>query len=177
MNTKNSERTEPDAVDELHNVILLLGSNMGDRLMFLGHARRMIAERIGSIAIESSIFQTDAWQMEDSAPFLNQALKVESTLGPNEVLLEILEIELLLGRIRSGVVEDRTIDIDIIFYDDLHSETETLVIPHPRLHIRNFALVPIAEIAPDWFHPVFGKSVSALVAESVDQAEVSIFES
>jgi 2-amino-4-hydroxy-6-hydroxymethyldihydropteridine diphosphokinase len=155
-------------------VYIGLGSNRGDRMAHLEKAMERIADRIGKICLKSSVYATEPWGYEDDRFFLNMALEVETLLSPASILLEIRSIEQELGRIR-GVqgYQGRTIDIDILFYNDLVIRSTDLVIPHPLLQERKFVLVPLAEIAGNYIHPVFNKSVATLLNECPDQKQVN----
>jgi len=154
------------------NLYLLTGSNLGDREDFLRQARFGIAERVGVILQASGLYQTEPWGIRDQPDFLNQALLVTTGLSPFAVLDAVKKIEKTLGRMEVLRWGERIIDIDILFYEDLVLESPALTIPHPRLHERNFALAPLAEIAPDFRHPVFEKTVAVLLEECGDGLEV-----
>jgi len=157
-----------------HTIYLGLGSNLGERQQYLAQARKMIAERVGEIAQASSVYATDAWGMEDQPGFLNQVVEVETELLPDQVLKAILQIERELGRERIIKWGERNIDIDIIFYEDRVLDTEKLTLPHPFLQERNFVLVPLAEIAPEFKHPVLQKTILDLLLLSDDKLAVKI---
>jgi len=127
---------------------LLLGSNLGRRKQTLQMARRLIEDRIGVIVAASAIHETEPWGYESSNRFLNQAIAVETDLDPIEVLDMTQEIERMLGRTQKtdDRYHDRTIDIDILLAGDLTISNERLTIPHPQLHKREFALIPLSEI-------------------------------
>lgn len=154
-------------------IYLLLGGNMGDRIGYLNKAGKMITERIGKIQTASSLYETEPWGFENENAFLNQIVVAHTLLEPEQVLNPILQIENELGRTRTNEqYSSRTIDIDILFYDDIVISSKDLTIPHPRLHERRFTLEPLAEIDPGMTHPVFGKTISELLEECDDKMEV-----
>jgi len=154
-------------------IYLLLGGNTGDRQHYLDAATSEIETRCGRITAISKYYETAAWGQEDMPPFLNQALAIRTKLAPIALLAEINAIEQELGRERIEKWGARTIDIDIIFYGDQIIDTPTLTIPHPLLQERRFVLTPLHEIAPQWVHPVFKKTVSVLLAECKDPLPVT----
>jgi 2-amino-4-hydroxy-6-hydroxymethyldihydropteridine diphosphokinase len=154
---------------------LLLGSNLGNRETYLSQANAEIQKQVGNIVAKSSIYQTEAWGNTEQDDYLNQALAVETTIEPFE-LLEILQaIEKQLGRKREIIWGARTIDIDIIFYDQQIISTQTLTIPHSRIMERKFVLLPLCEIAPDFIHPVWQISVKEMLNICEDNLKVEIF--
>jgi len=155
---------------------LLLGGNLGDRILYLQQARASIAAQVGPITCNSKLYETAAWGKTDQPPFLNQVLEVQTALTPEQVLQSINAIEQELGRVRQEHWGSRVIDIDILFYDNLVLQTQRLTIPHPQLHLRRFTLMPLAEIAPDLVHPVLGKSIKELLEECEDDLEVRVLE-
>ncbi len=157
-------------------VYLLLGGNQGDVQQSLIQAQTIIAERIGPVTAVSSLYQTAAWGVSDQPDFLNQVLVVKTIYSPMDVLIKCLEIEKALGRERRERWRERLIDIDLLFYDQLVLQDDDLTIPHPRLHLRNFTLIPLLEIAPNFIHPVFEKTIETLYCESKDSLEVILLE-
>lgn len=153
-------------------VFLLLGSNMGNSLDFLDKASKALQEQVGKLIKSSSCYQTAAWGKTDQPDFINQVLKLETGLSPLEVLKTILGIERQLGRERTEKWGSRTIDIDILFYDQEVVASSELTIPHPYLQQRAFTLIPLAELEPEFVHPVFKKTVSELLDELESQLEV-----
>lgn len=157
-----------------HNAYVLLGTNLGDKLAYLKRATELIEQRCGSIERYSSIYETSAWGIETQPSFLNQAVLVRTELSPIQLLQALLGIETDMGRHRTTKWAPRTIDLDIAFYDALVLDSKSLVVPHPRIHERNFALAPLCEIAPDLLHPVLKRTISELLEDSSDAGEVTI---
>lgn len=159
---------------ERENVYLLLGSNLGDRKGLLNAGLKEIESHIGQLKHVSSFYETAAWGKEDQPAFLNIAVCVATVLSPVEVLEKALEIELELGRVRLEKWGARLIDIDVIFYGnqiiDLGSR---LQIPHPQMQYRKFVLKPMAEIAPEYIHPVLQLNVSEILERLNDNLSVS----
>lgn len=161
----------------MENVYFLLGANLGDRVETLQQATVLIQKRVGPVKQQSSLYETAPWGLTDQPTFLNQALVVETALEPAFVLIQTQAIEQELGRVRLEKWGARVIDIDILYYDQLVLHTETLTIPHPYLHLRRFALVPLAELAPGFFHPVLQQTTLELLANCTDTGDVTIFNS
>lgn len=159
-----------------HIAILHTGSNIGPREKLLQLALRLIAERAGRILKASAVYRTEPWGMSGQPEFLNQAAMIETQLEPQDLLDTLLDIERRMGRERREKWGSRLIDIDILFYDNLVWNTPALQLPHPHLHERNFVLAPLAELAPDWVHPVLGKTAIQLLAESPDDLEALPFQ-
>jgi 2-amino-4-hydroxy-6-hydroxymethyldihydropteridine diphosphokinase len=155
----------------MSTTFILLGSNQGDRMQYLAEARRQLQAGAGSIQRESAIYETAAWGLQDQPAFLNQVLELATALPPEALLAEIHQIEKKLGRVRKIKWAARVIDIDILYFDDLVLQTPRLQLPHPHLQDRRFTLLPLAEIAPDWVHPVFRKSNRQLLKECPDTLE------
>jgi len=162
-------------MSKTHVAYLLTGSNLGDRLGLMNQAKTQINRKAGKVVRHSSFYETKAWGKEDQGDFLNQAIQLETTLAPADLLQVLFDIELQLGRTRDQKWDARTIDIDILMYDDLIMDTPDLSIPHKYLHLRNFTLVPLMEIAGEKEHPIFKKSIETLYWESKDPLEVYLF--
>jgi 2-amino-4-hydroxy-6-hydroxymethyldihydropteridine diphosphokinase len=152
--------------------VLGLGSNLGRRAANLARARRLL-ERAGvEILRASSVYDTEPVDVKDQPWFLNQVLEVRSRLGPRALLDLVKSIEAAMKRAVTKPKGPRVIDIDILLAGRLILEAPDLIIPHPRLHLRNFALVPLAEIAPRRRHPILGRSMADLSRNSADAARV-----
>ncbi|HUR31542.1 MAG TPA: 2-amino-4-hydroxy-6-hydroxymethyldihydropteridine diphosphokinase [Saprospiraceae bacterium] len=154
---------------------LILGSNLGDRVQNLSLAKRLIIEQVGSIESSSSLYETQPWGHEDQPWFLNQVLAVSSPLEPPLMLYAIKKIEKEAGRLPGEKWHARHIDIDILLAEDSIIEEESLIIPHPLFHLRNFTLIPMMEIGASLIHPILGKTIEELYLECRDTGEVYIF--
>jgi 2-amino-4-hydroxy-6-hydroxymethyldihydropteridine diphosphokinase len=152
---------------------LLLGANLNDRVATLRRTVELIGERVGIVVQQSSLYETAPWGVVDQPAYVNQVLAVETMLAPEAVLAQTQGIEQELGRVRREKWGARVIDIDILYYDQRVLNTETLTVPHPYLHQRRFTLVPLAEIAPDFLHPVLLKTTTELLATCADKGEIA----
>ena len=144
------------------DVYLLLGSNLGDRELFLRMALRLIEGDIAPIAKVSSVYETQSWGKTDEPDYLNQVIMLKTDLPAQEVLRKILAIEQEMGREREEKWGSRTIDIDILLYGDTVINEPDLVVPHPEMHNRRFTLEPLNEIAPQVVHPGLHTTIRAL---------------
>lgn len=151
---------------------LLTGSNLGDRKLQLQQAATHIAQQAGTIVSTSLCYETAPWGKTDQPAFLNQALCLNTPLPPRELLQSLLSIELLMGRVRSEKYGPRIIDIDILLYDDCIVQEEQLIIPHGELPYRRFALLPLCELAPQFWHPVIQRTIETLLKQCPDQSAV-----
>ncbi|WP_338766857.1 2-amino-4-hydroxy-6-hydroxymethyldihydropteridine diphosphokinase [Bernardetia sp. ABR2-2B] len=164
----------------MNTIFLLLGGNLGDREATISEAKKYISLQIGNIEKESSLYQTAAWGVENQPSFLNQVIEISTLLSAQEILFQIEEIEKKLGRKRYQKWYARTIDIDILYYENEILEEEEndskkqkdLKIPHPFLHQRRFTLVPLVEIAPYFVHPILEKTNKELLEICLDKLPV-----
>jgi 2-amino-4-hydroxy-6-hydroxymethyldihydropteridine diphosphokinase len=156
----------------MNTAYLLIGGNLGDRAAYLEQAVKEIEALCGSITRISSIYETAAWGNTKQPAFYNQAIQLTTPLPPETLLEQLLAIEIEMGRVRTQKYGPRTIDLDILMIDDNVIDTLALTIPHPELHNRRFALLPLAEIAPSLFHPILDKSVSELLVNCPDTLDV-----
>lgn len=161
----------------MNTAFLCLGGNMGNRAFTLKQVVEKINTEIGRVISQSNFYETEAWGVENQEKYLNQCICVETVLSSHDLLKKTLKIELDFGRQRNNkeTYEPRTIDIDILFYNVDVIQTKNLIIPHPRLHLRNFVLIPLNEIAPNFSHPTFHKTIKALLAECEDQCDVLLY--
>lgn len=149
-------------------VYLGLGSNLGNKEQIIKKAIARIGERVGTIVTISSFYKTAPWGYQSVHTFCNAVIAVETELSPEEVLSAVQIIERELGskehRKSDGSYVDRLIDIDLLDYNGLVLDTYALVLPHPYMHKRPFVMEPLAEIAPQWQHPVLGKTATDILA-------------
>jgi 2-amino-4-hydroxy-6-hydroxymethyldihydropteridine diphosphokinase len=157
----------------MHTLVLSTGSNLGNKLENMESALLQIEKYLGKIIKASAIYESTSWGYESENLFNNQCILVETDLGLGDCLELIQEIEDQFGRKRfESEYHDRSLDIDILFYNEIIMNTELLQVPHPRMHLRKFVLIPLAEILPDMIHPVFRKTVAELLELCEDPKEV-----
>lgn len=143
-------------------VYLSLGSNSGDRIGYIQQATSLLgAVECVTIIRTSAFYETEPWNMNTETWFVNAVVEIKTTLQPLELLAECRRIEKQLGRkhIEGPDYKDRTIDIDILFYNKDVINEENLIIPHKYVHLRAFTLVPMMELNPDFVHPILNKSI------------------
>lgn len=163
----------------VNKVVILLGTNIGDRYKNLVEAHRLMTERIGEIVTSSKVYQSEPWGYESSLAFYNQAIIVETAFEPHALLFALKQIENDLGRVqrKSGEgYKDRLIDLDILFFGRLVMHEKDLIIPHPELQNRHFTLAPLLEIDADYVHPVSLKTIKLLYQECSDKSDVKVVE-
>ncbi len=168
--------------------VLLTGGNLGEVAQMLATARRKLIDRAGVELAASTLYESEPWGFDAPERFLNQVLVLDTPLDPEQLLDCCQQIEIEGGRVRAqsqaqglekecgSVVSEkqnaplrqycsRSLDIDILFYEDQVIDTPRLQVPHPLLHQRGFVLRPLAEVLPDWIHPVLHKTVRQLLDE------------
>jgi 2-amino-4-hydroxy-6-hydroxymethyldihydropteridine diphosphokinase len=148
---------------DMNIVFLQLGSNLGDRELLLKDAITAIENRVGDTVDFSKVYESTPWRVEGQENYLNQILKVRTTLFADEVLSVVLDIEKQMGRVRVEKWGERLIDIDIIFYNASIIETPDLCVPHKHLQERMFVLTPLHNIAPEMVHPKYNKTIEELL--------------
>ena len=160
----------------MSKVVLLIGGNLGNRYDNIIKTCDLIESNIGDIIKKSKIYETEAWGFESEKSFLNQVLIVNSNYTPQQCLNKINKIEEQLGRVRgSEKWISRTMDIDILFYNNEVINTDDLTIPHKHISERLFTLKPLNDLLPDYIHPVNKNTVSELLNRCVDKSKVKVY--
>jgi 2-amino-4-hydroxy-6-hydroxymethyldihydropteridine diphosphokinase len=158
----------------IQNAYVGLGSNLGDRAGYLLLAVRGMLDAGLDVIRLSSIYETQPVENERQPAFLNMVAEIRGSTLPaaDQMLARLLRIEYSLGRTRDVDMGPRTIDLDLLIFKDEQRNTELLTLPHPRLHLRRFVLVPLNELVPNLIHPIVGKPVNQLLAHSTDRSAV-----
>ena len=154
-----------------HQVVLSIGSNQGNRLENIENCIHLIHQEVGTVIRISKLYESPAWGFESDA-FYNCALLLHTHLSAHKILQQVLKVEKLLGRIRSGQpgYQSRVIDIDLIIFDDEIIDSDKLQIPHPLMQNRNFVLLPMQDLRLNWKHPVLNKTIPELIAVTPDNS-------
>lgn len=156
----------------MNAVYILLGANLNNPLQQLARARTLLGQRLGKEVCASSIYESEAWGIEDQPIFFNQVLLLESLYNAAHTLGICLQVENELGRIRTKKWGARVIDIDMLYFNKDVVNKEDLIIPHPFIAQRRFTLEPLVEIAADFIHPLLNKSNAQLLRETTDSLQV-----
>jgi len=151
-------------------LVLSLGSNLGNRYAYIRQAITYIEECFAAPCVCSSYYTTPPWGETEQAQFINMALYIETHQSMDKCLTQLQAIELKMGRVKTKKWGPRSIDIDILFYEDNQVTTEALTVPHPHMHERVFVLKPVCDIVPDFFHPVLKVTMKNLLRELVDDS-------
>ena len=154
---------------------VLFGSNMGEKNQIFALACQLINNRCGHIVRVSSAYESEPWGFRAEEWFLNRVIVLETGLDPEVLMRQLLDIEAELGRVRHPEIQgytSRTADLDILYYGNRIVLTDSLTIPHPRLHQRRFALLPMCEVAPQLVHPAFSFTQTELLRRCHDFSEV-----
>lgn len=163
----------------MESCYVLFGSNMGDKENIFAEACLLINNRCGAITAVSSSYESEPWGFEADEWFLNRLIVVDTELEPDMMLRELLAIEAELGRVRHPEKEgytSRTADLDILYFGQRVIVTPILTVPHPRLHLRRFALMPLCEVVPELMHPVFQVTQRELLHRCTDQSIVRVMQ-
>ncbi len=161
-----------------NQVILSIGSNLGDRLNNCRNVVTQIHETIATVVQVSKVYETPAWGFE-GLPFYNLNVMIHTYLDPESLFMALQKLELNFGRLKTkpNEYEDRIIDIDIIAFNDMVYSSDLLCIPHPRMNLRKFVLFPLLDIKPDYIHPIVKKSIQQLIDGCTDTSECLVIES
>jgi 2-amino-4-hydroxy-6-hydroxymethyldihydropteridine diphosphokinase len=161
----------------MHQVFLGVGGNIGNKLLNFQKVQRLVENEVGNILAMSSVYESPPWGFLADEDFWNQVLHVETGLEPDELLSAIHGVEKLFGRKRdTEFYESREMDIDILYFDNLILASETLTVPHPHIPNRMFVLVPLAEIAPAFVHPVLQMTNRELLEQCGDELSIKRIE-
>lgn len=156
----------------MRRVFIGLGSNIGDRRAHLVRARGGLAEAGLEVAQQSALYRTEPIEVIDQEEFINQVVGCETALGPEAVLDVCLAVERSMGRIRTRDKGPRVIDLDLLLSGDDIRSGGSLQVPHPRMHLRRFVLVPLAEISPGAWHPVLNRTAAEMLSMCPDRSRV-----
>jgi 2-amino-4-hydroxy-6-hydroxymethyldihydropteridine diphosphokinase len=160
----------------MNTIFLQLGSNLGDRLSFLNRSENLIEEFIGKLEKRSLVYESTPWGVKNQENFLNSVIIVKSNLSAEDILEKCQEIERKLEREKKEKWGERTIDIDILFYNKEVIEKENLKVPHPLISERRFVLIPLNEINSEFIHPQKKETISELLKKCNDTEVVKIYE-
>lgn len=154
--------------------VILLGANLGDKQAMFARVEEMLEQHIGTIVKKSSYYKSPAWGFESNDSFLNQIIVIETEFSAHDTLLRCQAIESKCGRTRSqnNGYESRVIDIDILYFNNDIIDSDDLIIPHPLLQQRRFALMPLVEVLPEYVHPILMKSNLQLLEDCIDNSLV-----
>jgi len=157
----------------MHTVYLGIGGNIGNKQINFDNVYNIIENELGKIIIASSIYETPPWGFQSDDTFWNSVIAIETLNSPEELLSKIHLIEEKFGRKRSDEkYSSREMDIDILYFDDIFIETETLIIPHPRIQQRKFVLVPLNEIVPNLRHPLLRFTTFEMLENCMDESVI-----
>ncbi len=150
-----------------------LGSNLGDRIANLEEARMQLERSLGSLAYKSGMYESPSWGYQSDQPYINCCLAFYTQSDPLQLMDIALGIEKQMGRSREGsIYSDRAIDIDLLLVEEAVMDHPRVILPHPRMNMRRFVLLPLAEILPTMRHPVSGLTISELLERCPDESRV-----
>jgi len=151
-----------------------LGSNLGDREGNLKEAQRLMEEQMGRIERMSKVYESPPWGFTSDHLFCNMCLLIRTVLTPPDLMKKALQVEKEMGRVsEKGGYADRIIDVDLLLFDDMVLDLPGLVLPHPRMEMRKFVMIPLSDIAPDHIHPVSGLTMAEILARCQDPSEIT----
>ena len=162
-------------ISKMETAYVLFGSNLGDKEVLFAQACLLINNRCGRVVKVSSAYESEPWGFEAEEWFLNRVIVLETELSPEVLLDALLQIEKELGRVRNPEAKgysSRTVDLDILYFGSRVIHTNRLTVPHPRLHLRRFALMPMCDVAPLLVHPVLRQTQTELLGLCLDACEV-----
>lgn len=157
----------------MHTVYLALGANIGNKKENMAKAIALLGEKV-RVVKKAPLYETKPWGYTEQENFINSVIMGETDATPEELLQFVKQIEKEVGRQKRFTNGPREIDIDILFYDDLIINTPSLTIPHALLHVRDFVLQPLCDIAPDFVHPILHKTIRQLLQEVPETEKVVI---
>ncbi|MBK9213907.1 MAG: 2-amino-4-hydroxy-6-hydroxymethyldihydropteridine diphosphokinase [Saprospiraceae bacterium] len=157
-------------------IVLSLGSNIEPMQGNIEMAIQLLEKQLDSVIQKSSFYQSEAWGDGELDDFVNVVIAFDTDFSSEKLQSVCQNIEMELGRKRTSAITNRTIDIDILFIDDEIIDTSTLQVPHPRIHLRNFVLIPCMEIMGDFVHPTLNKNIEELYLECKDDKDVILME-
>jgi len=161
---------------KLKNVFLSIGSNCGDREKHILGLLKNINNNAGKIISISHLYETKPWGFNSEVPFLNIVVEIETLRSPEELLLELQSIEKSYKKSQQTTeFQSRIGDVDILLYNDLILTTEQLVVPHPLFHLRSFCVIPLADIAGDFIHPVLGKKINEFALNFCKDQSITLY--
>jgi 2-amino-4-hydroxy-6-hydroxymethyldihydropteridine diphosphokinase len=160
----------------MNDVYILLGGNLGNRQAMLANARQAIARKLGVLTAQSAIYETAPWGVPEQPAYLNQVVVCQTAKTPMATLRALQAVEKMLGRKREEKWHARTIDIDILYFQQRIIDLPELTVPHPQIPNRRFTLVPLLEIAPDFIHPVLQQTHAKLLQDCPDPLWVKPFQ-
>ena len=157
----------------MHQVFLGIGGNIGNKSQNFRKVVTDIEKQVGVVLLQSSIYETPPWGFYSEENFWNQVLMVSTKFNAPNLLSALQNIENKTGTKRAGsAYADREMDIDILYFDHVILETDKLIIPHPKIQLRKFVLVPLAEIAPDFKHPLLQLTSTEMLENCKDSSQI-----
>ena len=160
----------------MNTMYIQLGSNVGERHSYIKESLLQIEKILGTIICESKTYESSPWGVTEQRNFLNKVISVKSDFSAKDALKTLQNIENNLGRKRTEKWGERTIDLDILFYNNQTINTKELTIPHPHIQDRKFVLIPFAEMNGKFIHPTLKKDIFALLKECKDTEKVVVYE-